>query len=379
MKKINFITAYAPEDRGGGWNGVNAHLYEGLRRRFEVVYVGPINPGPCRAARLISRFKKLCGLPREFYHYSRRRLDRISRRVQAQADPGAAFDFHHGAAPWSACTSPRPYGGYIDASFDTYISLYHHRPAFAKADIRRICSQEAQWLAKAAAVFCASEWTLGQTVGAYGLPEQNFRVAGIGGNAAIPPAAGTPRGLDFVFIAWDFARKGGLLCAEAFSQVHKVCPQATLTIVSQRPPDSVLQLPGVRYVGLLHKSNPEEARRFEEILGSAFAIVHPTTMDTIAQILIDVAYHGCPAVASNTFAIPEVVKDGVTGFLVTPPLTAAAFAERMLQLCRDRQGYLRMRDSARSFSTETLTWELVVGRIAQFIESHDRKPREVPA
>ena len=169
MKKVNFITAYAPDDRGGGWNGVNAHLYENLRRHFEVVYVGPINPGPCQITRLISRLKKRFGLPREFYHYARRRLDRISQQVRAQADPGAAFDFHHGAAPWSACGSPRPYGGYIDASFDTYISLYHHRPAFARADIRRICSQETQWLARAAAVFCASEWTLRQTVDTYGL------------------------------------------------------------------------------------------------------------------------------------------------------------------------------------------------------------------
>jgi glycosyltransferase involved in cell wall biosynthesis len=312
--------------------------------------------------------KKLCGLPREFHHFSDRRLDRIQGLVRARLDPSAAFDFYHGATPWSAGKSPRPYGSYIDASFDTYLDIYHDRTKFSKTDIQRICRREAEWLAEAACVFCASDWALKRTVAAYSISERNFRVVWIGGNTAIPLKAGCPKGFDFVFVALDFVRKGGHLCVEAFTIVRKAYPQATLTIVGQCPPEQMLQLPGVRYAGLLRKTNPKEAMDFEGILATAFAIIHPTTMDTIGQVLIEAGYHGCPAIATNDFAIPEIVKDKISGFLIKPPLTADAFAGRMLQMCGDRERYLRMREAARAHTTGQLTWEAVIGRIVQGIE-----------
>ena len=175
--------------------------------------------------------------------------------------------------------------------------------------------------------------------------------------------------MNFLFISTDFIKKGGQLCATAFQLVRAKYPEATLTIVGSSPPSGVLGLPGVSYTGYLRKTIPSEAKQFEDILSSAFALIHPTTMDTMGMVLIEAGYHGCPVVTTKSFGIPELVQNDVSGFLIEPPLKAEAFAAKMLKLCRDRELYTRMRQTARNFAVTNLNWESVVQRIVSRIEA----------
>jgi glycosyltransferase involved in cell wall biosynthesis len=256
----------------------------------------------------------------------------------------------------------------MDASFQTYLEVYQNPAQFLENDVRRICDREAGWLAKATHVFCGSQWARNRTVRNYGISGDNFQVVWVGGCAEIPARVETPTTMNFLFISLNFVKKGGHLCAEAFQKVREKYPEATLTFVGQRPPPEVLALFGVRYAGFLRKTKPEEAGRFEELLASAFALIHPTTMDTMGMVLIEAGYHGCPAITTRNFGIPELVEDGTSGFLIDPPLTAEAFASKMLLLCDDRKRYVQMREAARKITTTKLSWEAVVQRITNWIE-----------
>jgi glycosyltransferase involved in cell wall biosynthesis len=66
---------------------------------------------------------------------------------------------------------------------------------------------------------------------------------------------------------------------------------------------------------------------------------------------------GIPVIGSNVGGIPEVVRDGVNGYLF-PPGNSAALADRIQQLLNDSGLLMQMKAEARAsvdgrFSTET--------------------------
>jgi glycosyltransferase involved in cell wall biosynthesis len=186
---------------------------------------------------------------------------------------------------------------------------------------------------------------------------------------AIPGQDEYKDGMNFLFIALEFERKGGRICTEAFQKAHEQFPEARLTIVGDCPPADVQEVPGVSYVGCLRKSVPAEMSKLTELYATAFALVHPTSSDIQPLVICEAGYHGCPSIAAKSFGIPELIKDKVTGFLVDTPLTSDAFAVRMIELCSDRPKYLSMRKAVRAHSTTKLTWNVVGAKLAAEINS----------
>jgi glycosyltransferase involved in cell wall biosynthesis len=367
--RVNFISNLNLNEKSGGWTGVNAQLFQRLSRHFDTNYVGPISPRSDYPSKIVSKLNRVTGHPGTFHFFSERRLKRIAKEVSDRVSDDAAYDFFHGQTPWILFNTPRPYGAYVDACFSTYIDIYHARSQFLDRDIERICRTEAEWLKRATHVFFQSQWALDETVSAYNLPTANLSVVGVGGNIPIPVTDSYTGGMIFLFIALDFERKGGRICCEAFRQVKHEYPGAELVLLGERPPNDMLAIPGVTYGGYLRKTVPSELERFQSLLSSALALIHPTTMDTMGMVLIEAGYHGCPSIAPRSFGIPELIKDGITGFLVEPPLTPDVFAERMLTLLSDSHRYGEMRRAAKEVTSDAFSWESVIGRITRNISA----------
>jgi glycosyltransferase involved in cell wall biosynthesis len=361
--RVNFISNLDLGETSGGWSGINAAIYRQLAERFDTRFVGPINPASDYPAKLISKLRRLRGGKGAFHFFSERRLQKVSELVKQGADRTADCDFFHGATPWVMYEPRRPYFLYLDTCFSTYMNVYHDRSEFLSNDLQRICNLEAKWLEGAAQVFFGTNWALKQTVFDYHIPQMNLCSVGAGGSMTHPDRDMYQGGLNFLFIALDFARKGGRLCAEAFTRVHKEFPAACLSIVGQPPPPEILDLPGISYEGFLRKSVPAELRKLESLYATSFALVHPTSSDIQPLVISEAGYFGCPSIAAKSFGIPELIMDGVTGFLIDTPLTAAAFADRMLELATDQARYVKMRKAVRNHTTTNLTWSTVGNRI----------------
>jgi D-inositol-3-phosphate glycosyltransferase len=69
-----------------------------------------------------------------------------------------------------------------------------------------------------------------------------------------------------------------------------------------------------------------------------------------------------PVVAARTGGLPEVVRDGETGYLV-PPGDAAALAERIGALLEDAGLRARLGAAGRTWTLEMFTWDRVVERV----------------
>jgi glycosyltransferase involved in cell wall biosynthesis len=77
--------------------------------------------------------------------------------------------------------------------------------------------------------------------------------------------------------------------------------------------------------------------------------------------LLEAMASGTPVIASAIGGVPEIVRDGETGFLV-PPGDVAALGERLDQLLRDPYLAQRMGGNARQDVLDRFTWEHVAER-----------------
>jgi len=83
--------------------------------------------------------------------------------------------------------------------------------------------------------------------------------------------------------------------------------------------------------------------------------------ELLGQTLLEGMACGCPAICSNVASMPEIVEDGVNGFVV-PPNDSDALQDRMRWLAEHPEAALRMGRAARTTVLERFTWPQVVGR-----------------
>jgi len=127
-----------------------------------------------------------------------------------------------------------------------------------------------------------------------------------------------------LFVGRDFTRKGGDLLLKAWG---KVSPGAArLTLVGGGEADLPQGVEHYPYV------SPLALQNYFYMKSQIFAF--PTRADGYGMVVLEAMAHGLAVVASRIGAMPEIVSDGETGFLV-PPGEVEAFAER-LQLLLDQ-------------------------------------------
>ena len=135
-----------------------------------------------------------------------------------------------------------------------------------------------------------------------------------------PAPARAEAGCRFLFVATQFELKGGAALLRAFRRVHLEAPETRLDLVTHLPPGHealAAACPGVR-VHAATMSRDEVAARF---LSRAQVLVHPTYVESFGMVVLEALAHGLAIVASDVYALPEMVRDGVNGDLLTPPIS----------------------------------------------------------
>jgi glycosyltransferase involved in cell wall biosynthesis len=110
-----------------------------------------------------------------------------------------------------------------------------------------------------------------------------------------------------------------------------------------------------------------------EIVGflqRAMVLVHPTPVDEgglagVSELfglaLVEAMACGCPVIASNTASLPEIVKDGLNGFLV-PPNEPSEIKEKIRRLGASLPIWAQLSEDGRTIAERQFTWEAVVQR-----------------
>ena len=112
----------------------------------------------------------------------------------------------------------------------------------------------------------------------------------------------------------------------------------------------------VRYVGPVFDAAKDDLLAAHDL----FAL--PTSRDAFGLVLLEAMQHGLPVVATTVGAIPQIVVEGETGFLV-PPGDVAALADRLEQLATRPALRRRLGSAGRERYRERFTFEAFEQRL----------------
>jgi glycosyltransferase involved in cell wall biosynthesis len=198
----------------------------------------------------------------------------------------------------------------------------------------------------------------------YGCPPTRVECVYAGSNVA--PADAGNLGLErfarknILFVGIDWDRKGGPVLLEAFREVRRAHPTATLTIVGSTPKVS---MPGCHVVGRVPLA---EVARFYET-ASVFCL--PTTVEPFGIVFLEAFAYGLPIIATNIGAIPDFVEQGRSGYMVDCN-DAAQLAYRLNELLADPARSAAFGIRGRAFVGDRYTWQATAERLAVHIKRH---------
>jgi len=179
---------------------------------------------------------------------------------------------------------------------------------------------------------------------------------------------------NILFVGVEWERKGGPVLLEAFRMLRRTHPDARLTVVGCSPQISE---PGVHIKGRVPLTEVPQYYR------SASVFCLPTLNEPFGLVFLEAAAFGLPVVATRLGAIPEIVMDGKTGYLVEPQ-NVAELAARLDDLLRDPRRAEQFGAQGRDWVSHRYSWEATGHRFFGYIKratrhsARDRSPAASP-
>jgi glycosyltransferase involved in cell wall biosynthesis len=180
------------------------------------------------------------------------------------------------------------------------------------------------------------------------------RVVGAGANVLPASAPREDDGRTILFVGREFHRKGGRYLAEAFRRVRRSFPRARLLVAG---PAAAPPLPeGATWLGDV--PIPE----LPALLARATVFALPTLREPFGLAYLDAMACGVPCIGTALEAVPEIVRDGESGFLV-PPGDAGALAAALERVLADPSRARAMGARGRERVLASFRWDLVAERL----------------
>ena len=329
------VASLAGALRAGGADVTVVNAAEGLLYRMGRLTLP--SPRPANVRNVLAARRQFGGDWKQFFFRTDFAFGWMSRAAERAAErerPGAVIQSGLVFAPPRA---PVPLLLYLD---HTYAISKRYAKVDGLPDAGRMsgdyeAAERAAYHA-ADAVLTMSDFVRRSVIDDYGVDPGRVHVIGAGPN--LDPLPGEPAGPPgwpptVLFVGVDFARKGGPTLLEAFQAVRGDVPEARLVIVGPRRAGG--PLPGVTWAGRLgHGEMPA-------LYASASAFALPTLREPFGMVFLEAMAFGLPCVGTKVEAVPEIIEDGVTGYVV-PPGDAAALSVALRSLLRDREAASRM-------------------------------------
>jgi glycosyltransferase involved in cell wall biosynthesis len=293
-----------------------------------------------------------------------------NQKVDVILQVGATYD--------PPCADSIPYAIYCDwnMALDAAEAKAGNRTGtgLSLAETEAIDRDHARRYRGAAAIFTISERLRKSFIDLYGMAPERVHTAYAGPNfdvglidAALrqPKLPGPP---SVLFIAKEFQRKGGGTVAAAFQRLRTTLPEARLVFAgSENLPVEFQSLGNVEHLGLLDKTDPVQLQRLLAAYRDADVFILPSRRDPFPTVIREAMFFGLPCVASNIWAMPEMIEDGATGFLVPVDDPEALYSKTAL-LLGDQALRNKMGQAARARAEALFSWESVGKVLSEGLE-----------
>ncbi len=257
-----------------------------------------------------------------------------------------------------------PYFPYID---HTYAISKKYSPVPGLPDYS-ICGGkkweewERETYRRASLIFTMSNFVKKSLIEDYGISPEKIIPVGAGPNLNELPSIQSKKydGKTILFVGIEFLRKGGHILLEAFKKVKRDIKEARLIIVGGNP--------AIREEGVEVRGRVSE-QELKELYCKSSIFVLPTLREPFGISFLEAMAYKLPCIGTNIEAIPEIIEDGKTGFLV-PPGDVESLSEKMLLLLKDKELMSRMGEEGYKRIRDNFTWDRVADLImTKFRES----------
>lgn len=360
------------------WSGSCAHLLDALSRQGALA--GAVDARPP----LIDLLEKLSSFSPRRQRWRQRVSSRssvlspLARRAWSRrggrgvaglgADPDAVLQL----GGWCDLSGYGPARPVLRASYhDGNLATYLQRPGLELDPrsklVRRAWEFERRLYDGLDVIFTMSDWVRNSFVEDFEQDPAKVVTVYAGANITSIPEPG-PRELSrprFLFVGkGDFARKGGPQVLRAFERVRDRFPDAELCLVGpKRPPSGQA---GVHWLGRIARTGPDGERAIDRVYRDATTYVMPSVYEPFGIAFLEAMSYRLPCVGAACCAMPEIIEDGVTGYVV-PPGDVDLLAERLLELAADSQRALAMGEAGYRRFLDRYTWDRVAARIVEEI------------
>jgi glycosyltransferase involved in cell wall biosynthesis len=110
-------------------------------------------------------------------------------------------------------------------------------------------------------------------------------------------------------------------------------------------------------IPFLSKRDPAQLQRLSRLFLVANFFLFPTMAEASAIVLCEASAHGLPALVRNTGGVGGVITDGENGYLLPADAEGKQYAERILEIVRDRSAYDDLVRRSRLAYEERLNWD----------------------
>jgi glycosyltransferase involved in cell wall biosynthesis len=168
-----------------------------------------------------------------------------------------------------------------------------------------------------------------------------------------------------LFVGRLAAVKGVPLLLQAFSALSARHPEARLVIVGDGPDRAALEAQADRLgiAGLTEFLGYQPQEVVAEELRRSEVLVLPSFAEGVPIVLMEAMASRIPVIASRVAGVPELVEDGVSGYLI-PPGDVSALTARLESLVADPELCARMGEAGRRKVETEFDVDVEAGKLA---------------
>ncbi|MCR5720256.1 MAG: glycosyltransferase family 4 protein [Lachnospiraceae bacterium] len=172
------------------------------------------------------------------------------------------------------------------------------------------------------------------------------------------------QGNKLLFIGRDFVRKGGDLVVSAFKILKdKYMPDAELIIIGPYKRPVGCEGEGIRFVGPLGVSE------LSEYYNTCDAFVMPSYIEAFGKVFVESLSCGLPCIGRNSFAMKDIIDDGVNGFLIDDD-DLLNLSDKMFKVLTDENIRKYTLEHMKDYQ-EKYTWKAVADRICEVLDKDE--------
>ena len=154
-------------------------------------------------------------------------------------------------------------------------------------------------------------------------------------------------------------RKGHRYLLRAVPEILHAVPSAVFLIFGKGPLEDQLRT-ACRDMGIEGRVRFTGFREdLDRILGCLDLVIHPASMEGLGVSLLQAAAAGVPIVGTRVGGIPEIVQDGINGYLV-PPRNVHSIVDAVTHILTDKNLARRMGEEGRRITRELFSVEAMV-------------------